>query len=461
MYVTDARLSSRAQNTVYNHVTNSSVRTNFYRKAEHVYSFRTGKGLKGSPSSSHRYSTYSPSGSNLTEKLMARKEYLEGLDRSFAAAEVPLFYSQGRTNAFTKVSAYNKGSFRFAGLYNNKPSISAYGPLGIPAQVPGFAGRTSILDPNYFGIAYQPTTLLMQNYGSKMHYSASPLKQAAGIGETIAEILSGNIPKITSNFFKSISKLKYDLKRAPKELSQDYLNTQFGIGPILEDLYKILVDGIMLHDALYGTSFRRARGTSLWSDTTVKPYNRNQMPPSGGFHYSPAGVPTTSGTSYGIRHSNGTPTYTIHQAYDMRFTARFTLARASSIANGYNDKALALVRQYGLWTPKLLWDLAPWSWVLDWYLNIGQGCVTAFDFGKDGGLRSDYACVTTRTTVQVDFPSTTNENSSGRLILSPFFHSTTTTHRIPVNPFGNFVTLNSMSSWQKSILIALGLARTK
>lgn len=397
--------------------------------------------------------------------LANRKEILEGIDRSLDTNRAPIVYSQGRTNSFTRVKHVSSGRFEQKRYRANGTRQSeASHPLFGDPFVPAFAqGRPPFAIASYGGITAKPSRAEVNNFAAAKFFSIDPYKNAAGVGETVAELLTGNIPKLVSNLYKSLKRGSFFevLRKAPKRASQDYLNAQFGLGPILSDLHTILVEGIILHDSMYGQSYRRRRSSALFREVSTTPVT---VPGAGGgFIRNPQ--EKVQQLVYGTGTYQSSVPCEIVQEYDLRFTARFTLARASDQANGWYDRALMLVRNYGLWTPSLLWDLAPWSWMIDWFLNISRGFTLAYDYGKDGGVLADYGCVTSRTLITVTTPGHRRTYSSSGSInydrSTGCVRRTDTLVRVPVNPFGTTLDLSALSGWQVSILTALGLARTR
>lgn len=449
MYITTDRLRNPGRHVYFDG--SRDVTTLGYRSVEAVYSFRTGRSLKGLT-----HTSYAAPGATLAQRLAARKEYLEGLDRSFSSERAPISYTQGRTNAFTRVKHRCTGDGRAESRSRNTLpwQLVASGQFFLSPKVPSDFIMGPLQSGKIYGSNIPPSRNSMQNYGSNMHSALNPLRASIGIGETVAEILSGNIPKLASNFYKILADLPNVLRRAPKAASQDYLNANFGLGPIFQDLYKFLIDGITLHDALFGTSFRRGSNTDLYSESFTGPKQFTV----GVAYRRPDGSVTSRGSSFATTHA-----LSARVVHDLKFRARFTLAR-NPMGSGNYDRALSLVRQYGLWTPSLLWDLTPWTWVLDWFTGISRGITTAFDYGKDGGLHSDYACVTSRTvvheTISAGNVSWMDTRATNRRYWSYGQCVTDTIVRIPVNPFGRYVDITQLSTWQKSILLALGLAKT-
>lgn len=410
----------------------------------------------------------SPSGGNIAEVLANRKELLEGQMRLHDTNVEPASYTQGRTNAFCRVKTRVTGSCSWESFNKNnlKPAARGWGPLRATPLFPAYAPVKPPLSSSSFeGVVMKPDLATTQEFASQKFYSIDPFKQQVGIGETVLEIVSGNIPKITSNFYNLMKSTDFlnVLKKSPKAASQDFLNANFGLGPIFGDLYNLLVKGVTLHEALYNQSYRRRRWGRPFSES--KFVSKTDTAPCGLFVYNSSGnidqftiVPAGKGSSV-------SKDLSVFQRYDQKFTARFTLARATSSAETFYDKALTLLRTYGVWTPSLLWDITPWSWLIDWFFHIGRGFTLAYDYGKDGGVRSDYACVTSRTTITVDIPGMSKVSSTSTLTRrfrsSHYLSVSDTIIRNPVNPFGTLAPLAQLSGWQKAILISLGIAKFK
>lgn len=435
--------------------------TSIFTGASYVNSYRTGSRALESVQTAW---TPNPNWS-IAERLRARKEYLEGIDRDLANYNgAPLIYTSGHTNAFQSIKVVNSGTLTTHKIDSSgRVRNSSFGPVAANALAPASAsGLLPLTSTAIGGLTCGFSSNIVQNYSSAMHHALNPLRNAMGVGETMAEIVRGNMPKLTSRFFnllKSSDALTV-LKKSHKAASQDYLNANFGLGPVFQDLYNLLIKGIVIHDSLYGQSYRRRADSPLVSDVTS--YSSPMGVNLGGYRTTNNGqlgfYLAAGGSDPGIPK-------TVSYFQDMKFTARFTLARSSGVADTFYDKALLLVQRYGLWTPSLLWDLTPWTWILDWFLHLGRGFQNAFYYGTDGGLLSDYSCVTTKTVTQHSIPGYTTTRTdfpwTYKASWSSIYTTLTEIRRYPTNPFGTFVDLKSLSAWQQAILVALGLARKK
>ena len=154
---------------------------------------------------------------------------------------------------------------------------------------------------------------------------------------------------------------------------------------------------------------------------------------------------------------------------DYKFTARYSsLVKPNSRSNGFVEKAEETLRQLGLVDdPSLIWELTPWSWLIDWAANIGNSLVNAHTLSPLSGRHSvDYAYFTTCLTEVVEeevvavVTNGTGWPSRSYTVLRPrSYFSTVSKTRSRATPFGFGTQLGSISASQFAILVALGLAR--
>lgn len=123
-------------------------------------------------------------------------------------------------------------------------------------------------------------------------------------------------------------------------------------------------------------------------------------------------------------------------------------------------------------TPEQVYQLIPFSWLVDWFSNLGS-VVSNLQSSIDDHLVAKYAYVmrskehTTETVVGQDLYQRVQETptSSFTVTYRPIqCRSTVTTvtkARAVADPFGFSVTLPDFTAWQQSILLALGLGFTK
>ena len=112
-----------------------------------------------------------------------------------------------------------------------------------------------------------------------------------------------------------------------------------------------------------------------------------------------------------------------------------------------------------------LWQLAPWSWAVDWFSNAGS-MVKNLQFLASYGMILRYGYMMETTTVTDTFTASGPYHNVGMPGISqPYPYVTpvtlrvTTKKRIAASPFGFGVSWDDLSSVQRAIAAALGITR--
>jgi len=123
--------------------------------------------------------------------------------------------------------------------------------------------------------------------------------------------------------------------------------------------------------------------------------------------------------------------------------------------------ALEAEKLFGLsLSPDTLWQLAPWSWAVDWFANTGDVLHNVSAYANQG-LILRYGYIMEHTVVRDTYSCgnpVTNGLWNGRPI-APITFVTETKVRRRANPFGFGVSWNALSPFQTSIVAALGISR--
>jgi hypothetical protein len=316
------------------------------------------------------------------------------------------------------------------------------------------------------------STVLKNNIAAGVIASANPWKPKASLAQTVLELLSGDIPTVTKNLRKYVYQLQ-DLKKAG---AKDWLNLQFGWVPLANDIRATVEVLLKLHLLLYADeqsdTFRRSRGGDIGNWGRVVPTAYSTAVAFG----SPLS-PTSSGSPYlvnkkGVIPPSAAPALPAFLSWsrstsisaDFRFTAKYHRgARPDGRERGFLERATQLL---GLEvTPAVLWELTPWTWLLDWGSNLGSVAsnLSMLDWSN---VLLDYAYLTTvvKTTssVSVKLPSS-RLTSTARLNGTYFATGYESIEKIreQANPYGFSVSWNGLSPFQLSILAALGMSRSR
>lgn len=109
-------------------------------------------------------------------------------------------------------------------------------------------------------------------------------------------------------------------------------------------------------------------------------------------------------------------------------------------------------------TPETLWNLAPWSWLTDWFGDIGSVISNTVALGSDG-LVMRYGYLMLETTHLTTLRTSPTWVSGGKQTLTQTLR-TVTKERVRATPFGFALDPSvDISSTQWSVLVALGFTR--
>lgn len=299
--------------------------------------------------------------------------------------------------------------------------------------------------------------------------AATPTRPVANTAVFIGELFAG-LPTVIG------ATLLRDRIGFFRALGSEYLNVQFGWLPLISDIQKTIKALSNASDIL--TNYARDSGRNIRRRYTLPDLTYS------GF-YSPANSTTSAGsastwTSYGL---NGFPTggsggggqapsvtsstlvVSVSAKQERWFSGAFTyyvppggsflkdLARFEALSNKLLGTRL---------TPEVLWNLAPWSWLVDWIVRLGDHISLYTRFQDDGLLlRYGYLMVRDQVNVSSNF-STTYERSNGVIRRGHHFTQVKLVRerRVRATPFGFGLDPNSFTARQWSILAALGMTKS-
>jgi hypothetical protein len=276
-----------------------------------------------------------------------------------------------------------------------------------------------------------------------------PVDAATALGELFRE----GIPHLIGS---QTWKARNDRLRAA---AGDYLNVQFGWRPLLSEINSFK-DTIVNFDRI-ASQYERDSGkvvrrryefpiettSSTWEENTnpILPalaWPGNLFQPDGGNRSTVRVVEKTTKR----RWFSGSFTYYLPSGYD----SRNVTSRLALLADRIGLKP----------TPDTIWELSPWSWAVDWFSNTGDVISNISDFANEG-LVMHYGYMMEHSIKE----RTYYQERSGYLIngkrvpAGPLSLVTETKVRRPANPFGFGVSWEGLSTFQASILAALGISR--
>lgn len=233
----------------------------------------------------------------------------------------------------------------------------------------------------------------------------------------------------------------------------------FGWKPLIADFQNVIMTLLELDRLIYGTSYRRKR--SFKYPVYIGKLQRTHASDNSLRSTSPA--PRAGAGALSIPWDLSSGEGNVTSMFDFRISARLTaIARPSISSIAYVDKAIDVLEQLGVWYPSLGWDLIPYSWLFDWFANLGTAMDNVAYYGKNPGqLNVDYAWGTAavKTLVHINPGRDLTANGYTTHVDGPVKCFTIVKDRVQASPFGFGINYTGLNTWQQSILVALGLAK--
>jgi hypothetical protein len=301
--------------------------------------------------------------------------------------------------------------------------------------------------------AYPSVDLLsdfaLWSYGNKARSIIEPTNPATSSGQGIGELRSPQgVPGIPG-----VDLLK-ERVRILRSVGGNYLNYEFGWKPVERDLRaaaqatKDAITILRQYEANRGNALRRRYSfpriqtestTVLGTDVVLQPDIR-----IGGF----------------FDKSGGTLSRTDTKQTDIWFSGAFTYYVTPGISSSklaaYEAAANKLLGTR--LTPSLVWELAPWSWLTDWFVDMGALIGNIQSAVLDGSVMW-YGYVMCRQRAGSLYTNTGIRLNKQPAMTVQAYYRTETKQRVRASPFGFGLSPNAFSMKQWSILAALGISK--
>jgi len=121
-------------------------------------------------------------------------------------------------------------------------------------------------------------------------------------------------------------------------------------------------------------------------------------------------------------------------------------------------------------TPEGIWNVLPWSWLIDWFTNVGD-IMSNLSSNAVDNLVADYAYIMSSRTEETVTSVVTHwgnhqntisgSDNGGASIRSTHTRGWSSKYRGIATPYGFGVSFDSLSNYQVGILSALGITRSK
>lgn len=223
----------------------------------------------------------------------------------------------------------------------------------------------------------------------------------------------------------------------------EYLNLEFGWKPIADDLVG------------FAKQIKRAETTleQFLKDSGKRVRRHYQFPDEREtLIYNNVTYTTGSAvTGYAFVTGNASILVTTKRWLDAAFV--YHVPGGSSALEKWREYSAKADRLLGVdLTPELVYNLTPWTWMLDWFGNLGDVMTNISNLGQDS-MVMQYAYIMEHKTFHCTYTSEFN----GQPLRTERFYETKRRH--PASPYGFGVTEADLSLSQQAILVALGMSK--
>jgi len=300
-------------------------------------------------------------------------------------------------------------------------------------------------------VASGSTTL--DAWGAKAVAFAKPTNALVDLSTTLGELISGG------GFPKLIGRASYWAKGVKDHLERgadDYLNVQFGYAPVVSDIVGF-ANVVTLFQSLV-KQYERDAGKMVRRKYSFEPVTSDVT------STFQTGVIPYINPSIGVVFNGVVGTVTRRRQTTIRrwFSGAFTygLPPGYSSRRSFYEFGVEARKMLSLsLTPETLWNLAPWSWAVDWFASAGDVISNMSDFVNDD-LVMRYGYIMEHSIVHDTYSWYSPQKFNSGAVPSSVHVVREVKVRRRANPFGFGLTWGGLSPRQLSIAAALGITRS-
>jgi hypothetical protein len=360
------------------------------------------------------------------------------------------------------------------GIYTSAVPINIGFGTGIHQYRGGFT------DPQFIGVDYSDAQYRdkkfifgdlsgfvpsLSTYYASVDNRLRPRFNRASIGQSLAEMRE--IPGMLRSTAKDLKEIWEFLggspsgnRMTPRGVANSFVNSQFGWRPFVQDVVDVC--DVILHYDQYMADLAGANGRWQHREGVIKEETTETTIQSGlGYKVQPSGFLVDQfckpGDSWTARYTYTNRTTTkVWASGDYSYYRPIWDMSQSDYDSGLNQ----IRRLHALLgteiTPSLIWKITPWTWLVDWFTNVGN-MIEAADAAAIDGVVSKNVFLMLRWKREIVLKQ--EINMASRPLSFEFTRTVDSKQRgIAETPFSFGLLSKDLSAKQWAILAAIGIA---
>jgi len=311
------------------------------------------------------------------------------------------------------------------------------------------------------------------HYGHKAIADTSPTRPDVSLSAIIGELREG-LPSIPGILLLKdrTSSLRKNVVQKGNRVGREYLNIQFGLLPLISDIKDVIsalekaTDRLAQYERDAGKGVRRRM--SFPTKKITETFASNELSNQGSIRVMPTSDalrqsgPNTTSDALGFGWSSSlTMRYTERVWFSGSFT--YFVPSGTKLFDNVGKYQHMVSRLYGTdITVETLWQLSPWSWLVDWLFDLNAS-ISSYQRIQDDSLVVNYGylmATTSKVAVQDTIVTSYSKSQKPSVLTCRSTSRTITKERVRSNPYGfSATTPDMLNGRQWSILAALGLSR--
>lgn len=346
---------------------------------------------------------------------------------------------------FANLTGYYGGTYKYSGHF---VPVFSYG-------VPGY-GSVAGFDPAW--------------YGTRAINATKPTSPNAGLATLLAELKREGFPMPGSALREFLTKKNPSIPDGLSVIGGEHLNYEFGVKPVLSEVRKLADSAKTWRqklEQLERDSGRVTRRRMSFPDTVTSEVLSNYV----GGQVLP--ISPSTGTTNAMFPAGKYSSFAAVRRVTRRqvwFSGAYKYLLPSLPETSKDNGDGGLIDRIKILESRcnqllgtrvnadVAWELLPWSWLVDWHVNLGTMISNAEALSSDG-LVLKYGYIMCRTTIE------TTATSYGPVLPNGYKGPYTTTWktdsktRYRANPYGFSLNPSSYTARQWAILGSLGLTK--